>query len=352
MVNSTSLLRNASFHVVVVNNPSAVVYLYNSTWGGQKSEPVLSSKTRINEYALTLPNNWNSVSLNDTLLDITKTENNTWFIGLLENSTYSTECYWHHMNDFLGGGDEDDTDSVYAATATTWENITGIFPNPPVDLTLKIDLSPKDNNPLPSEIGLKINGTEVNDDTKGSGYCSTENQEFTDSNGELEFEIADEWWDVSCNITKVQINYTKADLKANSTYIILQPNLILWNASINENIICFDSRISDYNYISFMIPAEWTNIRAFNGSVENPVDSSASAVNGYREVIVHDAGNGSKWFLTARVDNRAPPPPDGDNGDDDDKDGEEQAIPGYNTYILLSLICLISIISIRKHQYK
>ncbi|MFX1277315.1 MAG: hypothetical protein ACFFAT_20020 [Promethearchaeota archaeon] len=258
--------------------------------------------------------NWYNITGLNIPLDNSKTEGNRWFIGLFDNNTYGGDCEWRLQWD-TGGGRYDNSISLSYEGIMFWDNITDGIRS--VDLFLKVGLNPKDNFPLPSEIELKINNTEVNNSEKGSGYWSTKNQGFSDSDGELNFVITASWWDVSCNVTNIQINYTKTDLKANSTYTVPETKLFIWNVSINEDITCYDLRINDYNSIIFRIPAGWSDIKAYNGSIEKPLDASAPAIESYRDVIVLEAGNGTDWFLTAREDIRPPLIID----DDDDKTG-------------------------------
>lgn len=40
--------------------------------------------------------------------------------------------------------------------------------------------------------------------------------------------------------------------------------------------------------------------------IEKPVDYSSPEINGYREIVVFNAGNGGNWYITAIIDNRVP----------------------------------------------
>ncbi|MFX1571892.1 MAG: hypothetical protein ACFFB0_04030 [Promethearchaeota archaeon] len=316
-IKGTGYLENASFRLYNEDDTtsgSLNLEIFKSKWANNQYEPnglyhAIKTGYNFNNF----DPGWYTFTNLHELLNISDTENNTFFISLKDTND---NTYWYFDSDYIGAGDNSDDLDCWKEDPgpEDWVLITSGVPPDTVDLTLKCDFSPLKLTPKPSDIGLKINNTAVSDNVNNSGYWMTSNQEYTNSKGELEFIISADydWWNLSCNITKVQINYTKTGLKADSTYTILEKDLFIWNASINENITCYDARIDDYNSMIFKIPTNWSDIRAFNGSTEKLVDSSAPAINGYRDVIVFDAGNGANWFLTAKVDNRTPTPPDND----------------------------------------
>jgi len=168
-----------------------------------------------------------------------------------------------------------------------------------------VGLSPLNQNSLPSDIGLRINNTLVSDSAQGSGTWSSTTQYASQTN-ELEFSLTSEWWDVSCNITSVQINYTKTDLKANSNFDIPSSGQdVQWNVTVPGGLNYFDSRIIDSNTINFTIPATWidTTIKVFNGTTEETDLIKRLLGNGYRDIQVLNAGNGTNWYLTASSTN-------------------------------------------------
>lgn len=270
-------------------------------------------------------------------LNTSETYNNTFFINIYQGSSpLYTRVEFHYMRD--NAGDQLDNSLVYESSGTMWylENW---------DASLVITLSPINNIPSPSQANLRINGSTVLDKIPNSGYWNSTN-EYTNYKGLLTFELSTNWWDISCKITEVQINFTKTDQKAKTTYTTPENNLVLWNASFEETIICFDSRIDNYNTMSFMIPSNWSEIRAFNDDIEKPVLVSAPLVNGYKEVIVLDAGNGANWFITAMVDNRTSTNGGDTNGGD--------TIPLGNFYLLFTVIIVIFLVyfKIKKHKSK
>ncbi|KKK70513.1 hypothetical protein LCGC14_2923230, partial [marine sediment metagenome] len=124
------------------------------------------------------------------------------------------------------------------------------------------------------------------------------------TSGKLKYNISADWWDVESNITQVQINYTRTDLKASSNFEISGSGQdIRWNVTRNGGIDYFDTNFNNYT-INFTIPTTWNKINVFNGST-NKTDSISpySWNNGYIDIKIPNAGNGTYWFLNATSTN-------------------------------------------------
>lgn len=285
------------------------VYLYNSTWNSftKKNEPEKLSEMLLD--TITMPiggaNKWHNISHQHEFLNNSKTANNTWFIGLAEFA--SGDGRWFYLDDLdYGFGTDNNNETISYEFTGSWNLISNPSSGcPSVDLKLKVELSPLENVPRPENIGLKINNTAVIgfSDIYGSGYWSSKDV-YSSFSGQLEFELSADWWDVSCKITKVQINYTKTDLKANSLYKVSGSEQdVLWNVSRISGLNFFDSKLSDYR-INFTIPSNWDNVNVFNGGINKTEDLSlSSGKNGYVIVKVSNAGNGTYWYLTASSEN-------------------------------------------------
>ncbi|MFX1309513.1 MAG: hypothetical protein ACFE8C_07420 [Promethearchaeota archaeon] len=287
---SNGYLANASFYLYVEFNPTVGVYLYNSTWSvsNGRSEPNTDSEYEITTFSPST--NWNQIDLKNTLLNNSKTENNTWFIGLYKTAGAPADFVeWRYRSDSNGDNSE----------AFSWD---GISVTPLArDYMSRVEITPLDNIPNPTDIGLKINNTNVNDISNGNGYWESYNVK-TSISGALNFGISADWWDVTCKISKVLINYTKTDLTGNSEFIISGSGLpVEWNVTRIGGLNYFDSRFNSYK-INYTIPNTWDkdSIRAFNGAVPKTSDSTNRSIgNGYREVTILNAGNGTFWYLTA-----------------------------------------------------
>jgi len=291
-VGSDAYLINASFHVrVPLGSPTGTIYLYRSTWdsGNSRSEPT-GTGTNIGSFSPP-STNWYNVELTKTLLDNSQTANNTWFIGL-HNTVPATTLEWRFVDDVSNG----DNSTAYGFS-TGWDFETK-------DYQTKVYLTPLSNNPYPSDIGFKINSTGINDITNGTGYWNP-SETFSSTKNKILLDLTADWWDVSCNITSVQINYTKTDVQAISSYDIAGSGQdVQWNVTITSGLNYFDSRITDFNVINFTIPRIWheSSIKVFNGSTEKTFFKRLINKD-YREIQVLNAGNGTYWYLNATSSN-------------------------------------------------
>ena len=222
------------------------------------------------------------------------TENNTWFIAIVETSPPpSAHPSWHYVDDSYNG------DNSYAYHHQGGPSRNWGSPQPyDFTLILTFNKAAKSTIPNSAEIGLKINGSDVIG-TNGQGTWNS-SEIFGSNSGELQFKVTATWEDVECNITLVQINYTKTNLKASSAFKVKGSGQdILWNVTRSNGFNLFDDRLEGYR-INFTIPDTWNNINVFNGD-KNKTDniSSYSLSNGYKIIEVLNAGNGTYWFLNA-----------------------------------------------------
>jgi len=270
------------------------VDIYNATQSGSytKFDKDLNGPAVLKSIVVTNTNAyWENLTNLHLLLNVSKTFDNTFFVRV---STVKGNGYWHNENE----NDRDDTIS--------WRE-NGASPESNLDLNLKVGVSPLNNDPLPSQIGLKINNSFVSDISQRKGYWS-KSTPITTNKDKLQFIITNNWWNVSLNITRVQINYTKTNIKANSRFeIIGSGGIVQWNISIPGGVHSFDSRISDFNTINFTIPANWleNTIKVFNNTIQVPSSNINKWLlgNGYREVQVLKTTNGTNWYLTANSTN-------------------------------------------------
>lgn len=198
--------------------------------------------------------------------------------------------------------------SQWNADSTNGDTLSYQLPSNPelgLDFSLKIDVAPLNNTPSPEQIGLKINSTLASGYGNGLDYGYWESYEtYSNQNGKLKFNVSADWWDVECNISQVQINYTKTDLKATSEFNIANSGQdVVWNVTRNGGLNYFDADFSNYR-INFTIPATWhdSSIKVSNGSNEWSINKRLLG-NGYREIKVPNAINGTFWFLNATSSN-------------------------------------------------
>ncbi|NHJ25668.1 MAG: hypothetical protein EAX89_13875, partial [Candidatus Lokiarchaeota archaeon] len=234
---------------------------------------------------------WLNLTYLHERLNVSDTYNKTFFIAVQRINDFGE---WEFENQ----ADGDDT--------IVWDSITG---NTPVsrDQLLKVDLSPLDETPRPSDVNLLVNGTTVNDiDSNNQGYYYS-NQEFSGYGDNIDFEVNADWWEVSCDVTNVQLNFTKSDILAYSEFTIPTSGQdVRWNVTNIGGLNYFDSRITDFNTINYTIPRIWNDgsIRVFNGATEKTSNINKRLIdNKYREIQVLNAGNGTFWYLNATSSN-------------------------------------------------
>ncbi|MBA7520187.1 hypothetical protein ES705_12280 [subsurface metagenome] len=231
---------------------------------------------------------WFTLSNLNQILDTSDTYENNFFLQI--SSGAGASGYWYRST----GGDVNNT---------IWQGASFSLTR---DMSLDFDLTPLNNTPNPEDIGLKINGDKVNgySNINGTGYWESYIVNGSNS-GILKYNVTADWWDVKCNISQVQINYTKTDLRADSSFEVLGNGQdVIWNVTRNGGLNYFGTDFSDYR-INFTISATWHDgsIKVVNGSGAEWSTNRRLLGNGYREVEVPNAGNGTYWFLNATSSN-------------------------------------------------
>ncbi|KKL18614.1 hypothetical protein LCGC14_2473760, partial [marine sediment metagenome] len=297
----SSILKN--FSIALSDNTFAAggsdiaLRLFNATYNAGQSRIEPDENTFLVSESQNIPNlsgpTWYDFIVNADL-DYSQTYGGTFFIRLWRTSSGSTYPQFNYQRN---------TDGNDVNNSLTYRDPSS-FVKIEWEASLKVALGLNDNTPNPTAINLEINNTIVFDDVGNSGYWIKQNQNYTDNDGNLDFNITADWWDVICNISQVQINYTKTDLSASSKFTIAGSGQIVnWNVTRNGGLNYFDAGFSDYR-INFTIPATWhsSSIKVFNGSDEWSIKKRLLS-NGYREVEVPNAINGTFWFLNATSDN-------------------------------------------------
>jgi len=202
-VSGSGFLENFSLYLseIEAGNGLLNISLFNSTWDSVNSRPQPNEKLKllVNQLFINEFTGWYNFTSIDYFLDSTNTENNTFFISCIDPN----QCTQWFSEDKSDGFDTyayrgEPPSSTYQSTR---------------DFTLKLYLTPLNNTPNPEDIGLKINNTYAKgySNLNGSGYWNPIG-EYSSSTGNLKFNISAEWWDVSCNIKKAQLNYTKTNI--------------------------------------------------------------------------------------------------------------------------------------------
>ena len=303
IVGQDTYLMNISVYITSSKNKffSFKVVLFNTTWVGGQSQPnggETDFHAVLGEFNGTAPkfdpyNNWYHCNNLNYYLNNSNTDNNTWCIGLAEadDSSSPGNPEWYYVLDSVNGNNSDS----YTISGNVWTMIS-----PSVDFMTKMTFNKASKFPIASlaEVGLKINGTPVIG-TGGNGtWNSTE--PFGGSSGQLKFNITADWDSLEFNITLVQINYTKTNLATTPSFSISGSGQdVVWNVSRADGLKLFDKRLNNYE-INFTIPDSWNNVNVFNGTINKTSFISSHLLNnGYKNIRVKNAGNGTTWMLNA-----------------------------------------------------
>jgi len=290
-------------------NGTISVRIYNSSWdgGATRSKPNggdFSGDLVGSINALNNTKGWYTLENVHHFLNLSLTENNTWFIGLTETGA-GADTGWEWTADNFNGNN---SMAFYYDNLVLFDWVIryeGIIHFSTWDYHMKVGVSPNNNTPNPEDINMRINDTLVTGyaGVNGSGYWANTSV-YSSASGKLNFTFSAEWYQVSCNISEVRIDYSKTDLKTTSSINLNQNfQLILWNVTSPGGLDFFDQNLTNYT-VNFTIPVSWSNYSVFNGATNKTDDISDSfIVNNYRTIKIANAGNGTYWHLNATSNN-------------------------------------------------
>ncbi len=282
-------IENISIRASTTASQYLEIRIYNASWDGtylkyNLPNTVVKQIPNVN-HASPL---WENITNWHQFLDPSNTDNNTFFVRV--RSELDASANWYEGSDGI-------YDSIVWAHGA-------LTPELGIDMTLKLGLSPINETPSPEQIKLKINGKNA------SGYGDNINEGYwesldvnTSASGKLQYVVSADWWDVTCNISQIQINFTKTNLQASSKFNIAgSGQTVNWNASIG-NLVHFNSTFTNY-WINFTVPTTWSNFKAFNDTIELTDNTTLGPpVNKYREFQIYNASNGPNWYITAESTN-------------------------------------------------
>jgi hypothetical protein len=299
-------IENITLHARETNAPDTTgltIYLYNAINDSGNIRPDTSIATIVTNSEITSTSfYWHKMTGIHSLINISETYSNTFFLNLEKNGPGSTNVALNGTFDTAIGDNKDE--SIVLDSGENPHTIGGIN----VDAALIVDLAPLNNTPSPEQVGLKINNSLVTGYGDGidSGFWESSNVSSNVS-GELQYLVSAEWWNVICNTSQVLINYTRTDLKAKSEFTITGSGQnVNWNVTRSGGLNYFDSDFSNFQ-INFTIPDSWldASIRAFKDAGDERTSGITKRLlgNGYRDIKIPNAGNGSFWFVNATSNN-------------------------------------------------
>ncbi|MFB0561388.1 MAG: hypothetical protein ACETWM_09275 [Candidatus Lokiarchaeia archaeon] len=234
---------------------------------------------------------WVDVNFGHQFLNISKTYDNTFFIGIEETSS-SSKFYWKYVPDATPPG----AGYAYEYALGTWSAVD-------VDFKLKINVSvsttPNPESAKPTEIGLTVNGSQVSDISKGNGRWIS-NAATTFSSGYIFYDVDSTWMDTVSFSYIWNVTYAKNSISADANFVVDHNTDALWNITVNatgdNGFPMTDNGINHINITG--VPTDWGDAgsKAYNGSHWFELDSYPPST------ISFSAGNGT-WIVNCTAPN-------------------------------------------------
>ncbi|MEX2724945.1 MAG: hypothetical protein Q6367_013720 [Candidatus Freyarchaeota archaeon] len=298
ITNPTAYLDTASLFLNIQTPGNAVFRVFNAQDNGSGvPKPFQQIGLSVNEY-LIFGINWVNISFNHRLLNCSETFSNTFFItaekeGPLEplvGSWLSVGGINYAANGYA---------YQYNSSSANWDPTTY-----PVDFKLNVSVSasssPNPESVFPSEITLKINGTNVENVAKGEGrYILT--TPVLSSTGVIYFNITSTWMQVvTLTIDFRNISYAK-NITANTNFIVNYNTAAFWNITIDASDDDGFPEINGTNYIKITeIPPDWgdDSSMAYNWTSGVWIELTSTPPND----IIFPASNGT-WIVNCTAPN-------------------------------------------------
>jgi len=233
----------------------------------------------------------------ELLLNISNTYDNTFFIMFSRLGAITpSNIQWKLYPDPPGGGNDGvDEAQVYGGGASWDSSPTAI------DFDMKVALAPPNasNTPKPTQIGLKVNGTPVNDLDFGSGSWNSLNR-YTSDTGNILMNVQSNWT-ITCDVNWNSI-YNKS-MEITPQFFAQKNSNITWHLNWTNN---FPSGFSG-DAINVVLPNVWVPLDVYNRTILPEVLysdwtwSSSSRV--LRIENLTDASN--DWFVKITAPNFA-----------------------------------------------
>ncbi|MHA1820785.1 MAG: hypothetical protein ACTSU2_16760 [Promethearchaeota archaeon] len=304
-LNSNCYLKDATFYLNVTGSATLVLYLYNATWNGTSGLSVpegLSSGVQLNS-SVSLSSGAGTYTINagNYYLNNSKTENNTWFIGLVLDS--GSPVYWQYEED----GPDNTTSYEYNSG---WQLVKSSG-GENVDFGLEIMLTAQNGDKvLPSNINLQINGTAVQDilnDPNKVGDWSI-NSTLTPLNYtagkeiellfDLDYPMAN--WTI-INVTAYYIlNDSSDSIQINTSNL----GTITW--LVNKKVAILDNASRNFQNLSInlTVPNKWIFVQCYDMVASNQYNVIEHSLgNGFKDVSIVGSHNSANWVLEFNTPN-------------------------------------------------
>ncbi|MFX1294609.1 MAG: hypothetical protein ACFFD2_07125, partial [Promethearchaeota archaeon] len=253
-------LKNFSVKIKDTSNPGNqhLWRVYDASWDSVDQRPEPGSQVAGAQGNFYTENpfaywEWNDTTSVNVVLDPSSTDNNTFFVAMLDIDFQSTT--WRYRFDAVGmGGDGEDEGLAFVGT--TFQ---------PWDFELKINLEPISSTPTPMQVSMQVNGSAVN---TNCNWNST--TRYTSTTGSVLMNVTAAWplaYNVSYNC-----EYDK-NMTANTQFSVDSGSSVDWNISWSA---FFPSNAQDY-MMNLTIPLDWNVINIWNRTSPDPFQEYSSS---------------------------------------------------------------------------
>ncbi|MFX1294610.1 MAG: hypothetical protein ACFFD2_07130 [Promethearchaeota archaeon] len=206
---------------------------------------------------------WNDTTSVNVVLDPSNTDNNTFFVAMLDIDFQSTS--WRYRFDAIGSGG-DGEDEGLAFVGTTFQ---------PWDFELKINLEPISSTPTPTQVSMQVNGSAVN--PNGNWNSTTR---YTSTTGSVLMNVTAAWplaYNVSYNC-----EYDKT-VSADTRYLINAGQNPIWIVNWS---IQFPPNANNYQ-MNVSLPIDWSVSEVRNGTFPGlPYNQWINITSGGQKIVL------------------------------------------------------------------
>ncbi|MGQ9722457.1 MAG: hypothetical protein ACUVXA_14175 [Candidatus Jordarchaeum sp.] len=274
---------------ITIGETSLILNIYNSTWVSGKPKP---DKTITSSMLIDLPSSggigswiWANKTLSTPLLlNISRTENNTFFISL-KRAASGYIMNWGAVSYGNQGYAYDFSSSSYLD----------------LDFILKANVSASTSpaeNALPSEIGLTINGSPVSDISKGNGEWINSTAS-PDSSGYIFYDANSTWMDTVSFSYIWNVTYGK-DTTANTNFVVSYNSDAFWNVTVDAT-DAFPLTIDGVNHINVTgIPSDWSGV---SSKAYNQTGTTWISLDSYPPSTISFLASNGTWIVNCTAPN-------------------------------------------------
>ncbi len=289
------------FNITTEGNLS--IMISNSTWNATHERPDVGNYKSDVIFTEILTNtsqfSYMTFTTEQTLLDISNTDNNTFFVIFYVPEDNLGEFQWARAG--VGNSIVNESFSYEKEGNNDWDYIPHDDEVNSSDFCFNYTISPLNSTPNPNQINLKVNQSDIqtwnNTENKGN-WISDEIWNGGDS-ARLNFSFSCSWPNTTWNINNIEIQYALRTEKNQSKFFI--PNsdsLVYWNVEYKAE--QFNTSVFSDFKINYSVPISWNPIDAYRDDITNKVNFTYVIISESEKIVQIDIpssfGNNT-WFL-------------------------------------------------------